>query len=225
MHTTDELTSETFEYRRAGEAVPRTGVMPAMAVEDRLGVVMASPTDGLGAGNFVLSCVTAFYDRLREQRDEFFEYPDYYTFQASPDTLDYLEFDIWPDHKNVSVAPEAERALRAVNDRAIDVLLVPDSSGADGDIEGIEDVTLRSAERRIDACYLYAPDGDLADADLSVGVPWAVVGDWYRETLDAAGDGAAAFVPPHSDDAVLAQGFREVGLDEAITHLPTGRGP
>ena len=225
MHTTDELTSETFEYRRAGEAVPRTGVMPAMAVEDRLGVVMASPTDGLGAGNFVLSCVTAFYDALRVRRDEFFEYPDYYTFQASPDPLDYLEFDIWPDHKNVPVAPDPERVLRAVNDRAIDVLLVPDSSGSDAAVEGIEDVTLRSAERRIDACYLYAPDGDLADADLSIGVPWKFVGDWYRETLDAAGDGAAAFAPPRSDDTALAQGFREIGLEGALTHLPTGEGP
>ena len=225
MHTTDELTAGTFEYRRDGEAVPRLDVMPAMAVEDRLGVVMASPTDGLGAGNFLLSCVTAFYDALRERRDEFFEYPDYYTFQASPDPLDYLEFDVWPDHKNVSVAPDPERVLRSVNDRAIDVLLVPDSSGNDADVEGLEDVTLRSAERRIDACYLYAPDGDLDGADFSVGVPWTVVGDWYRATLDAAGDGAAAFVPPRSDDPVLAQGFREVGLEEALTHLPAGARP
>jgi hypothetical protein len=223
MHTTEELTAETFEYRRDGDAVPRSEVMPAMSVDDRLGVVMASQTDGLGAGNFVLSCVTAFYDRLREQRDEFFEYPDYYTFQASPDTLDYLEFDIWPDHKNVSVAPDPERVLRAINDRAIDVLLVPDSSGSDADVGGVEDVTLRSAERRIDACYLYAPDGDLADADLSIGVPWAAVGDWYRETLAAGGD-AAAFTPPR-DGAVLAQAFREIGLEEALTRLLVGGRP
>jgi hypothetical protein len=225
MHTTDELTAGTFEYRRDGDDVPRPEVMPAMAVEDRLGVVMASPTDGLGAGNFVLSCVTAFYDRLREQREEFLEYPDYYTFQASPDPLDYLEFDVWPDHKNVPVAPGPERLLRAVNDRAIDVLLVPDSPGNDADVEGIEDVTLRSAERRIDACYLYAPDGELADADFSIGLPWAAVGGWYRETLDAAGDGAAALAPPRSDDAVLAQGFRGIGLDEAISHLPIDERP
>mgnify|MGYP006286338667 CR=1 FL=1 len=222
MHTTEELTGETFEYRRDGEAVPRPEVMPATAVDDRLGVVMASPTDGLGAGNFVLSCVTAFYDELRARRDEFFEYPDYYTFQASPDLLDYLEFDIWPDHKNVSVAPDPERALRAVNDRAIDVLLVPDSSGNDADVEGIKEVTFRSAERRIDACYLYAPDGDLADADFSVGVPWTAVGGWYRETIDAAGDGAAAFAPPGPESTTLVQGFREVDLDEATAHLPSG---
>jgi hypothetical protein len=224
MHTTDELTSETFEYRRDGEAVPRLDVMPAMAVEDRLGVVMASPTDGLGAGNFILSCVTAFYDALRERRDEFFEYPDYYTFQASPDPLDYLEFDVWPDHKNVSVAPDPERVLRSVNDRAIDVLLVPDSSGNDADVEGLEDVTLRSAERRIDACYLYAPDGDLDGADFSIRVPRAVVGEWYRETVDAARGRSGGLARSRPEGTAIAQAFREVGLDEALAHLPTTGG-
>jgi hypothetical protein len=218
MHTTHELTSEAFEYRHSDRRVPRREVMPPVSVNDRLGVVMAGPADGLGAGNFILSCVTAFYDRLRAQRDEFFEYPDYYTFQASPDPLDYLEFDIWPDHKNVPVPADPERVLRAVNDRAITVLLVPASPGVDPALDG---VTLRSAERRIDACYLYAPDGVLDTAEFSIRAPRAVVGEWYRETVDAADPQPWSFTPSDPECAHVTQQFREISLEDAMGYLPT----
>ena len=217
MHTTHDLTSETFEYRRHGASVDRDEVMPSIAIDDRLGVVMADPADGLGAGNFVLACVTAFYDRLRARSDDFYAYPDYYTFQASPDPLDYLEFDVWPDHKNVAVPPDPEQVLRAINDRAITVLLVPDTPPGDPDLD---DVTRRSAARRIDACYLYAPDGDLASVDFSIRLPWETVGAWYRETVAAAGVDPGGFTSAAPDDAYVTQQFRELDLEDALRRLP-----
>jgi hypothetical protein len=220
MHTTHDLTSETFEYRRHGAPVDRDEVMPSLAIDGRLGVVTADPADGLGAGNFVLACVTAFYDGLSARSDDFYAYPDYYTFQASPDPLDYLEFDVWPDHKNVAVDRGPEPVLRAVNDRAITVLLVPDVPATDPDLE---DVTRRSAERRIDACYLYAPDGDLTSADFSIRLPWETVGPWYRETVAAAGVDPGRFTPADPDDASLTQQFRELDLEDALRRLSRER--
>lgn len=217
MHTIEHLTSESFEFRRDGGSVARADVLSALSVHDRVGVLMDDPADGLGAGNLVLWCVTAFYDRLREQRDEFFEYPDYYTFQASPDPLDYLEFDVWPDHKNVSVSHDPTAVLRAVNDRAISVLLVPDAIKESPEVD---DVALASARRRIDACYRYSPDGTLDEADFSVAVPHESVAEWYRETLDAAEEGAVRFTLPGSDERLVTQEFREISLDEAVTSLP-----
>lgn len=218
MHTTDELTAGSFEYHRGEEPVVGAGVMPSITVGDRLGVVMAEPGDGLGAGNFVLACVTAFYDRFGDQNGDFFEYPDYYTFQASARAVDYLEFDIWPDHKNVTVASDSERVLRAINDRAVNVLLVPDGVGSEPEVE---DVTRRSAERRIDACYQYAANGRLADAGFSIRVPRAAVEGWYRETAEAAGVEAGSYTPSGVEGAHVTQQFREIGLGEALRHLPS----
>jgi len=221
MHTTEHLSSEAIEVRCGGEPVLWEDVLPHVSIADRVGVVMADPADGVGAANFLLACVTAFYDRLREQRDEFFEYPDYYTFQASPDPLDYLEFDVWPDHKNVSVPRDPTGVLRAVNDRAVTVLLVPGDPAGSPDVE---DVALASAQRRIDACYRYAPDGDLDDADVSIAIPRETVADWYHETLDMVEDGSASFALPGPDEQFVTQGFTAIDLDEALTRLPGAGG-
>jgi hypothetical protein len=215
MHTTNELSSEAFEYRADGTAVDRRDVMPPVVVDDRLGVVMDGPADGLGAGNFLLACVTAFYDRLRETREEFYEYPDYYTLQATPDPADYLEFDVWPDHKNVSVPPDPETMLRAVNDRAVTVLLVPDTPTGQPDIQ---ETTRNSALRRDPACFTYAPDGRLADADFAVRVPFDPVWPWYEATLDAleSSPDSVGVV----EDGRVSQRFREIEFEAALARLP-----
>jgi hypothetical protein len=219
MHTTHELSSEAFEYRTDGVAVDAGAVLPPIAVEDRLGVVMDGPGDGLGAGNFLLACVTAFYDRLRERREEFYEYPDYYTLQTTPDPADYLEFDVWPDHKNVAVPADPEAVLRAVNDRAVTVLLVPDEPSGEPDLR---EATRNSARRRDPACFAYAPDGRLADpgAGFTVRVPRDPAWAWYEATLDALG------TPPDSVGALegthLVQEFREITLEAALERLPAG---
>lgn len=128
MHTLDELEAADFRYVSDGRSVGKDEVMPSISIADRLGVVMGNGTEGLGAGTFVLASVIDFYDTLRERKADFFEYPDFYTFQATTEPADYRMFDIYPDHKNVVTDADAEAILRAVNDRAIDHLLVPESS-------------------------------------------------------------------------------------------------
>ncbi|MFB6220904.1 MAG: hypothetical protein ABEH90_05635 [Halolamina sp.] len=221
MHTARELTNDAFDYYRDGEPVPRSAALPSITISDRLGVVMAEPSDGMGAGNFILACVTAFYDRLREQTDEFYEYPDYYTFQADVDVVDYLEFDIWPAHKQVPVPRDPEPILQAINDRAVNILLVPTGTVTDPDLA---DVTLNSTRRRIDACYLYGPTGDVRDPDVVIDVSHDPAARWYRET-DNAIDGQPAFQLPADDETRIRQSFRRIHLEEALEHLPaeTGR--
>jgi len=216
MHTTHELSSEAFEYRIDGTPVDRGEVMPEVAIDDRLGVVMDDPADGLGAGNFILACVTAFYNRIRETREEFYEYADYFTFQATPEPADYLEFDIWPDHKNVSVPSDPEAVLRAVNDRAVDVLVVPDEPTGAPDLQ---ETTHNSALRRDLTCFAYASDGQLNDAEFTLRVARDPAWAWYETTLDALED------PPDSvgtvDETHVAQEFREIDFDAALARLPT----
>jgi hypothetical protein len=217
MHTAIALSSTAFDYRRDGESVRRADVLPSVSLADRLGVVMADPTDGLGAGNLVLACVTAFYDRLRERHEDFYEYPDYFTFQAATAVVDYLEFDIWPDHKHVAVPPDPEAVLRAVNDRAVTLLLVP---AGDPTTPVLEDVTRNSARRRIDACIQYAPDGRLDDAEFAIELPQDPAARWYRETA-ATMDDPPAFDLPADDGTPIRQEYRRIDLSTALRHLPT----
>ena len=219
MHTAKELDGTSFEYRVDGDVVSRETVMPHVTSADRVGVVMGTGVEGLGAGNFVLSCVTAFYDYLRETREEgFFEYPDYYTFQTTSNPADYRMLDIYPDHKNVSIKPTAEHLLRAINDRAITILLVPDVSPASPDVD---DITLQSAYRRIEHCYVYAPDGRPSDAEFSIRHPRQPPIEWFETTTESLDDESAVCVPSFgSDDDRIVQQFRQISVKQALERLP-----
>lgn len=221
MHTIHALSSDLFEYRRDGQSVERRAVMPDTDIDDRLGVVMAGPTDGLGAGHFVLSCIIAYYDRVGDLDSGLCAYPDYYTFQATGEPADYIELDIWPDHKNVRVPAEPEAALRAINDRAVDVLLVPEGPQHDVEFDG---ATRRSAQRGIDACYRYAPDGDLDDADFSIRLPREPAERWYRETVETTAAPEARFEPALADEATITQQYQRVDLETALSALPASAG-
>jgi len=219
MHTTKELDSASFEYRSDGDVVSRETVMPSIASDDRIGVVMGTGAEGLGAGNFILSCVTAFYEYLRETREEdFFEYPDYYTFQTTNDPADYRMLDIYPNHKNVTVEPIAEQLLRSINDRAITTLLVPDISPTSPDID---DITLQSAHRRINNCYVYDPDGYPSTADFSIRQPRKPANEWFETTVESLNDASEVSVPSFgSDDNWIVQQFRQVSVTQALERLP-----
>lgn len=219
MHTTNELDSTSFKYRVDGEIVSRETVIPSVTSDDRVGVVMGTGIEGLGAGNFLLSRVTAFYEYLRETRGEnFFEYPDYYTFQTTTNPADYRMLDIYPDHKNVTVEPIAEQFLRAINDRAITTLLVPDVSPTSPDVDNI---TLQSAHRRIDHCYVYAPDGRPRNADFSIQQPRQPTTEWFETTVESLNSDSEASVPSFgSDDDSIVQQFRQVSVKQALERLP-----
>lgn len=219
VHTIDELDTGDFDYRMDGEPVSRTDVIPPLTLADRVGVMMGSGTAGIGAGGFILSCVIAFYDRLEETKAEFFEYPDYYTFQTTTQPADYGMLDIYPGHKNVTVEPDAERLLQAINDRAITVLLVPNEPTRTRDIENI---TLRSADRRIDHCYLYATDGHLDNAEFAIRHPRRPVEDWYQTTAHSVETVPETYTHPSldSDDDHIIHEFRRIPLEEALSRLP-----
>jgi hypothetical protein len=219
MHTTKELDRTSFEYRVDGDGVTRETVMPHVTSDNRVGVVMGTGIEGLGAGTFVLSCVTAFYDYLTETREEgFFEYPDYYTFQTTSEPADYRMLDIYPDHKNVAVEPNAEQLLRTINDRAITTLLVPDVSPTSPDVDAI---TPQSLQRRIDHCYVYSPNGRPSDAEFSIRQPRQPTNDWFKATIESLDSELEEDVPAFgSDDVWIVQQFRRVSVEQALERLP-----
>lgn len=219
MHTIKELDGTSFEYQVDGNIVPRETVMPSVTSDDRVGVVMGTGAEGLGAGNFILSCVISFYDYLKETREEeFFEYPDYYTFQTTSEPADYRMLDIYPDHKNVTVESDTEQLLQAINDRAITTLLVPDLSPTSPDVE---DITLQSAHRRIDHCYVYAQDGRPSNVEFTIRQPRQPARGWFETTVESINGDSEVHIPSFgSDDDWIVQQFRQVSVEQAVARLP-----
>lgn len=218
MHTVDELDTTDFEYRTDGQRITRSQVLPRITPEERVGVVMRRGLDGLGAGAFLLECVTAFYDHLGETTDQFAEYPDFYTFQTTDDPAEYSMLDVYPEHKNVAVEGTAEALLRAIADRAITILLVPEGPAHPPEIDGI---TRRSAKRWIEHCYLYAPDGRPDGADVTIRHPRQPADSWYETVADSAeGSPETDVFPPGSGDVHVTQGFRELTVEQALARLP-----
>lgn len=219
MHTLHDLSAADFRYRTNGRSVNRDELMPAIGVNDRVGLVMGTGEEGLGGANFLLSCVVDFYETLGEHKDEFFEYPDFYTIQATADPADYRMFDVYPDHKNVEVVADPEAILRAVNDRGISILMVPDRSQHSPELE---DITRRSAERTNEHAFLYSPSGQLGGDGFEISLPRQAVEDWFETVVESMADPPPEGKIPgqRSQQDRITQRYRRIPLEEAIERLP-----
>jgi hypothetical protein len=119
----------------------------------------------LGASTAILAAVTAFYDVQRARGGEFFIYPDYFLFHVGHPHGDHNMLDVWPDHKEVVVADDAEEILRAINDRGVTRLLVEERPRGE---PSFERETLASARARIATSLAYSPDGRVPDDDVRI---------------------------------------------------------
>src|SRR6476620_11743846 len=126
MHTTTDLSSSSFSIRMDGTPGDIESVVAGFSDRDRLGVVVREPCGAIGASTLILAAITAYYDVWRSRSDDFFIYPDYFLFHVARPLGDHGMLDIWPSHKEVVVEDDPEQLLRAINDRGVSRLLVPD---------------------------------------------------------------------------------------------------
>lgn len=178
MHSSHELTSAAFTIELEGRQVSIPELFPGFDARDRLGIVVHQPGGALGASVLIMATITAFYDIQRVRADDFFIYPDYFVFHVGQQHGNHSMLDIWPDHKEVVVANEPEAVLRAINDRAITHLLVPD--GQPGNLS-FGRATLASGCLR--SALAYAPSGRAHDADV-VAVGTAVTERYVAAVID-----------------------------------------
>ena len=190
----------------------------------RLGLLTPDGLEGVGAINLVMAYVTAFYDTYRAVSDDFFAYPDYFSFQSRMPLADYKMFDIWPDHKNVHVPDDPKSRLNAINDRGINILLLPDKSPTDHSYERPQ---LESARRNITRCYVYAMSGQMAHAGMTIQSQNPALLEWAQSVFETAvfaqnptiQQQKSAWLAQHTDKPNLTQSFRRISLAEALTRL------
>jgi hypothetical protein len=165
MHSSRELESSSFEITVDGRELRLVELFDGFGEHDRLGVVVRRPCGAVGASALITATITAFYDLQRARGPDFFVYPDYFLFHVGRPLGDHARLDIWPSHKEVVVAEDAEQVLEAINDRAITRLVVED--GEPGE-PAFEPEALASARARIATCLAYSAAGRVRDADVRI---------------------------------------------------------
>ena len=219
MHTTTTLARAEFSWSVAGRPAELADVFPDFDEQDRLAIVVDRPGGGFGAATLILAAVTAFYDVHRARGEAFFCYPDYFALHVGRAHGYHGWLEIWPDHKEVVVPAEPDTLLRALNDRAITRLLVPDARPREPPTDPI---ALPSARARVRDCVAYSPTGRVAVPDVALtggdasedAVAEAIeqsVG-LAQEAREAVSTMRRALATPEGP----RETFRRVGLDEAL---------
>jgi hypothetical protein len=210
VHTSRALSSTDFSITVAGRPATLADVLPGFDEHARLGIVVTQAGGAAGASTLILAAVTAFYDRLRATEGEFFAYADYFAFHVGQPRGSLRKLDVFPEHKEPVVADESEEILRAINDRGVTHLLVPDGETRSAQL-GRD--TRHSARRRLRTAIAYAPSGRVAEADIAVtAAPQAeqFVTAMLGRPRDIAGE-----------DGRPRETFRRLPLDDALGMLET----
>ncbi len=183
MHSSVELKSADFAIFIDGVRASLGELIPGFTEQTRLGVIIRHDFGAVGASSFLMAAITGFFDIQREQHPEgFFRYPDFFLLNVGRIRGHCHMLDVFPAHKEVVVPDDPEEILRAVNDRGITHLLVPDARPVEADFKT---ETIGSASHRIKGAFIYSPDGRVPDADVEIGANERV--DYYVwATLRAA---------------------------------------
>ena len=86
--------------------------------------------------------------------------------------------DIWPEHKCVRVGVTAEECVRAINDRGVTILVLPDTSPR---AAVLERQTRSSFLQRLKFGLIYRPGAAIVDSDIQVTCPSAL--EPYLDTI------------------------------------------
>ena len=158
MHSTAVFASTDFDIVDRGQAMSHARYFSGFARTERLGLFAPDGCEGAGATLLVMACVTAFYDRYREEGGDFFAYPDFFSFQRRQPPASYTMFDIWPGHKDVPVPEGANETAAAVTDRGVGILLLPDRPPRNNEFHRVQ---MASLERNVKRCLLYSEEGQV----------------------------------------------------------------
>lgn len=216
MHTSRALSSGDFEISVDRGPATVEELLPGFDEHARLGIVIIQAGGAAGASTLILAAVTAFYARLRAIEADFFAYADYFAFHVGQSRGSLCELDVFPEHKEPVLEDDAEAILRAINDRGITHLLVPE--GATAGPLGRD--TRHSARRRIRTAIAYSPNGRVENADIEITAA-SQAEDYVTAMLGHPRNIAGT-------DGRPRETFRRLALDDALEMLeaeprPRGR--
>ena len=214
MHSSG-LRGSDFRIQWHGAATTHAAFFAEHRATTRVGLFAPSGIDGLGAAHFALASVTAFYDRYRATGEPFFAYPDFFTFQRRSPVASFGSFDIWPD-MDVEVAGP-EHTLKAIFDRGIDVLLVPDEPVTEE--RRFERLAVERAHRNVRRCFAYGATGEVPGPDLVIECDAEPLRSYCAHVARSIGAPLPDWMAAVAPAGTLRQHYRELGIDDALRRL------
>ena len=175
MHTSKLLKSSDFQYWQLTEneriSVDFNGFCLDYHELDRVGVISPCIEDGIRyTGDALLALTTAFYDVLRAQETDFFDYPQHFAFiGASEGTIHARDerlpmdrigagwgnLDVWPDSKWIPTPGSATGMLKKIHDFQINRLFLPHGFKPGSDESSLPSYARKMLETRLKAVYYY----------------------------------------------------------------------
>jgi hypothetical protein len=181
MHTSTQMSAGDFQYAcrsaRGLTPVDFATFAPDYHALDRVGVVSLTLEAGVqGASHALLALTTAFYDQLRAQPGDFFDYPQHFALvgasadgiqtqqgvlpRATPDLWEgWSWLDVWPDAKWVTAPATPAGMLQRVLDYQINRLFWPrtllDGAQAEPDTVQLPAYLWKMLKTRLKTVYLY----------------------------------------------------------------------
>ena len=220
MHSS-KLRGSDFEIEYQDQPTDHATFFSSSTKMDRLGIFAPQAYDGVGAITLLMAYVTAFYDCYRAESDNFFAYPDFFSFQRQEPIANYSMCDIWPQHKNVHVSNNANETAASITDRGINTLLIPNDPPKQNTFERVQQEAIR---RNIHRCFLYAPNGHVENANLKITCASQPFTDWTHAVFNSLPKNTVPQnmltqwqTPPTQPK--LSQTFCEISIEQAIQHL------
>ena len=175
MHTSKLLKAADFQYWQLTEdqriRLDFNGFCPDYHELDRVGVISPCFEDGiLHTGDALLALTTAFYDVLRSQGTDFFDYPQHFAFiGASGDVVHtrgerlpvdqigtgWGNLDVWPDSKWIPTPGSVTGMLKKVFDFQINRLFLPHGFKSGNDESRLPAYARKMLETRLKSVYYY----------------------------------------------------------------------
>ena len=221
MHSTKIFRSSDFQIVLHNENISHAEFFADFAITNRLGLFAPDRYEGPGASVLVMAYVTAFYDRYREVGEDFFAYPDFFSFQRHEPLSSHTMFDIWPRHKDVLVPEEPNETATAFTDRGINILLVPDHPVRTNDFERVQ---MASLQRNIQLCFAYSPTGNVNAPTLEITTKTEPIRKWSEAVFDSVDEIGSWPLwrnqcLTHMNCDSVSQSYREIPLEEALLLL------
>ncbi len=217
MHLSRLVKTSEFVFTVGGEPASFDDVLPDFGPTERVGVVSRSPGSAHRAAGLVLAAVARFYELRLEKSQDFYAYPDFYVFHVGELRGYHGMIDVWPEHKEVVVAGNAESIVSAVNDRGVTRLLIEEAPPAGG-LMARE--TVEGFRSGLVTAYSFDPFGP-ADSREGVAVTPSEPG---VRAIRASAEISRSVVGGDVVSRLLAdagapQSFRRIAWDEALSIL------
>ena len=234
MHTSTLLRSSDFQYWRLAKderiSLDFEGFCPDYHELDRVGVISPYLEDGiLHTGDALLALTTAFYDVLRSQATDFFDYPQHFAFIGASEkgihthgerlSMDRIgtgwgNLDVWPNSKWIPTPRNVTAMLKKIFDFQINRLFLPHDFKPDSDESPLPAYARKMLETRLKAVYYY--NTPIPNVEIRASKQ---VADLVQRSITEFPNAEREAEPPGQTDFPFVGHYQQVSIDGFLTDM------